>query len=67
MLLRLRRVIRCISIWVSLAEDRYASIPSATQTVVYDALYSLYVPECYGYDFIKWEECESGNEFIDGV
>lgn len=50
-----------------LAEDRYASIPSATQTVVYDALYSLYVPECYGYDFIKWEECESGNEFIDGV
>ena len=38
----------------SLAEDKYASITSAKQTVTYDALYSLYVSECYGYDFVKW-------------
>lgn len=45
----------------SLAEDEYVSITSATQTVVYDAPYSLYVPECYGYIFVKWKK--DGAEF----
>ena len=51
----------------SLAEDKYASITSATQTVTYDAWYSLYVPECYGYDFVKWENDGAAFEQTEGI
>lgn len=42
-----------------------ATITSKTQPVTYDAEYSLYTPECYGYDFARWEK--DGNEFTNGV
>ncbi|MGN0822897.1 MAG: InlB B-repeat-containing protein [Candidatus Gallimonas sp.] len=38
----------------TLANDRYATISSKTQTVTFDTTFNLYTPSCYGYTFVKW-------------
>lgn len=34
--------------------DSYANITETQQSVTYDSTFTLYIPECYGYKFVKW-------------
>lgn len=49
------------------ASDGEAKIADSEQTVTFDASYSLFIPECEGYKFVKWEITGSETEFKGGI
>ena len=48
-------------------DDSNAEIESREQTVVFDSPYTLYIPKCEGYKFVKWVITGSDTEIKNGT